>query len=263
MKQTNKSYRRRATHCRVNKCDGQPWQSAAVRDHWPIEVHVRLPQQWPAERQKSSAITWNEHAIAMEEAALLPEQPLVSNQSWRLRVVLRALQLTAIMEQARKAVKADVQAWNRHLLQELDDATAARGHKTAWSVCPSSCWRDNRQRTSRYPNRLGSSISAKYNWPLKQLNQVKLLAVLTAGNCPALFSLCFLVMRGAKRWQLLQAVCPEARPHLMERLLQSPPLPHQYGYPPHRPRRDAILQLTVLLERLIKAGKRLHKRQPV
>ena len=208
------SYRRRATHCRVNKCYGQRWQSAAVRDHWPIEVHVRLPQQWPAKRQKSSAITWNEHAIArasrnpqlaaaffaeaqaqlhklmhqpwsslqalwtrsahtlqtvaqkhfgrsreqhnpkilpgtfallekrratmhvfLEEAALLPQQPLVFYQSWRLRVVLRALQLNAIMEQARKAIKADAQAWNRHLFQELDGATAARDHKTAWSVC--------------------------------------------------------------------------------------------------------------------------------
>ena len=112
-------------------------------------------------------------------------------------------------QQARKAVKADVQAWNRHLLQELDDATAARGHKTAWSVCPSSCWRDNRQRTSRYPNRLGSSISAKYNWPLKQLNQCQAPSGLNYESLPGSFHPLFSGDAGRQ----LQAVCPEARPH--------------------------------------------------
>ena len=35
---------------------------------------------------------------------------------------------------ASSAVKADAQAWNRHLPQELDDATAAQDHKAPSSL---------------------------------------------------------------------------------------------------------------------------------
>ena len=66
-------FHRRVARCKVNKCYGQRWQTAAVRDRWPLEVHVRLPHQWPAKRQSSNAIFWNEHAL--DRASRNPQLP--------------------------------------------------------------------------------------------------------------------------------------------------------------------------------------------
>ena len=406
------AFRRRVTHCKVNKTYGQRWQTAAVRDHWPLEVHVRLPQQWPPKRQASSTIFWNAHAISrasrdpqiaapffaestqrvvellqqpwgnlqtlwircaqallavaqkhfgrpreqhnpkllpgtfallecrratmrvfLEEVAMLQGMPLASQQLWRMRVVLRALQLNCKIEKARKAIKADVKAWNQTLVRELDAALATRDHKTAWSLSrrlAGRLYKQVRQPLMHKPIHKEAWLdhfskvqmateSAEYSDALMPLHNASLpgpFQAMFAGEegCSALAKAARKMPRGkatppgtlpVEVWSLLltghgevqpglslmpilemmQSAgtnfaewctghgCPIPKPggdaspngHRVINLLDpigkvfykaalnlqsDPPLPHQYGYSAQRSRRDAILQLTVLLERL-------------
>ena len=406
------AFRRRVAHCRVNKNFGQRWQTAAVRDHWPLEVHARLPQQWPAKRQNSNTISWNAHALGrasrdplvaapflaeaqqtvaallqepwcnlqnlwtkcaknlmtvsqkhfgrpraqhnpkllpgtfallecrratmhifLEEVGMLQQMPLASQQLWRMRLVLRALQLNGRIEKARRAIKTDVKAWNQNLVRELDAALDTKDHKTAWSVSRRLAGRLYKQ--PRQPP-MHKQI-CKRAW-LEHFSTVQLATESaearavpgTLGNrslpgplqpmftgeegCRALAQAAQKMLRGkatppgtlpVEVWSLLlqgqndvhpglllmpvfelmQSAgtnfeewcaghgCPIPKPggdaspngHRVINLLDpigkvfykaalnlqaDPPLPHQYGYSAQRSRRDAILQLTVLLERL-------------
>ena len=49
--------------CRVKQVLGRRWQMSLVRDHWPVEVHVRLPKPWKLLRKRNTTIRWNKHAL--------------------------------------------------------------------------------------------------------------------------------------------------------------------------------------------------------
>ena len=49
--------------CRVNQVLGRRLQMSLVRDHWPVEVHVRLPKPWKLLRKRNTTTRWNKHAL--------------------------------------------------------------------------------------------------------------------------------------------------------------------------------------------------------
>ena len=56
------SYRRAVQKCKVNGSLGQRWQTGTVRDHWPVELHVRLRHEIRYKARRAG-VRWNRHAV--------------------------------------------------------------------------------------------------------------------------------------------------------------------------------------------------------
>ena len=56
------SYRRAVQKCKVNGFLGQRWQTSTVRDHWPVELHVRLRHEIRYKARRAG-VRWNRHAV--------------------------------------------------------------------------------------------------------------------------------------------------------------------------------------------------------
>ena len=55
-------YRRAVQKCKVNGSLGQRWQTGTVRDHWPVELHVRLRHEIRYKARRAG-VRWNRHAV--------------------------------------------------------------------------------------------------------------------------------------------------------------------------------------------------------
>ena len=55
--------KRRIKHCSVNQVLGRRWQTSTTPDHWPLEVHVQIPEKCPHPPAKTTSLRWNQHAM--------------------------------------------------------------------------------------------------------------------------------------------------------------------------------------------------------